>query len=250
MDETYSWMKKCRYSVHVGFLALFLLPLSATAQFMDDIQASMDKKPRIIFNVEPRKSFIDNSNVTVLGLKIVVEFDKRIRIGGGFNALTSGHSSNLDKVIYAENGIDTMDIAVLNFNYWCYFVEYVLICKPRWEISCPIQVGIGSSHYEYTGENNGLQELQKGAVILLETAVTGHYKIIKWAGIGVGVGYRFMLQNNKGLNQQFNSPIYIFTAKIFLGPIIESFSKKKGDTGDDSSAEPKILRTVRANEKG
>jgi hypothetical protein len=222
-------MKKCDYSVPVALLALFLLPLSSSAQFMDSIHASMDKKPKLIFNLEPRKSFIDNSNVTVLGLKIVVEFDKRIRIGGGFNVLTSGHSSNLDKVIYAENGIDTVDIAILNFNYWCYFVEYILVSKPKWEISCPIQVGIGSSHYEYTAENNGLQEVDKGGVMLLETAITGHYKIIKWAGIGVGVGYRFMLQNNKGLHRQFNSPVYIFTAKIFLGTIVESFSKKEGD---------------------
>jgi hypothetical protein len=59
-----------------------------------------------------------------------------------------------------------------------------------------------------------------------------------------------MLQNNKGVHQQFNSPIYIFNAKIFLGAIIEGFSNKKGDTGDDSSAEPKILRTVRANGEG
>jgi hypothetical protein len=50
-----------------------------------------------------------------------------------------------------------------------------------------------------------------------------------------------MLQNNKELSQQFNSPIYIFTAKIFLGPIVESFSKKKDDTGDDSSAGKQYL---------
>jgi hypothetical protein len=227
-----------------------LLPVGVNAQFMDGIHASMAKKPKIIFSLEPRKSFIGNSNVTVLGLKIVVEFDKRIRIGGGFNVMTGAHSSNLDKVIYAENGIDTVDVAVLNFNYWCYFVEYVLVSKPKWEISFPVQVGIGSSHYEYTAENNGLQEVDKGGVMLLEIAITGHYKIVKWAGVGVGAGYRFMLQNNKGVHQQFNSPIYIFNAKIFLGAIIEGFSNKKGDTGDDSSAEPKILRTVRANGEG
>jgi hypothetical protein len=44
-----------------------------------------------------------------------------------------------------------------------------------------------------------------------------------------------MLQNNKELSQQFNSPIYIFTAKIFIGPIVESFSKKKGDDKESNN---------------
>lgn len=219
--------------VLIGITALFLLPIGSQAQFMDNIHVSMDKKPRIIFKFDTRKSFIDNSNVTVFGWKIGVEFDKRIRIGGGWNALTEQHSDNLDKVVYADNGIDTVDVAVLNFNYFCYFVDYVLISKPKWEISYPIQFGIGTSHYRYTDEISGLQELQKGSIVLLETAITGHYKIIKWAGIGVGVGYRFMLHNNKGLDQQFNSPIYIFKAKLFLGTIIDSFSKKKGE-GEES----------------
>jgi len=232
MGTRYLCTKICGYSLAVAVLLLLLFPVGVKAQLMDHIHASMSKKPRILFNLEPRRSFVANSNVTVLGLKIVVEFDKRIRIGGGFNVMTGAHSSNLDKVIYAENGIDTVDVAVLKFNYWCYFVEYVLVSKPKWEISFPVQVGIGSSHYEYTAENNGRQELDKGGVMLLETAITGYYKIVKWAGLGVGAGYRFMLQNNKGLHQQFNSPIYIFNAKIFLGAIIEDFSKNGNDEDD------------------
>jgi len=108
-------------------------------------------------------------------------------------------------------------------------VDYVIISKPKWEISYPIQFGLGTTHYRYTSELSGLIEEDKSSVALLETAITGHYKLTKWVGIGVGVGYRFMLVNNKALDQKFNSPIYIFKLKIFLASIIDSFSKKRED---------------------
>ncbi|MBN4072267.1 hypothetical protein JYT14_00905 [Flavobacteriales bacterium AH-315-E23] len=197
----------------------------------------MDTKPKIIFKFDTRKSLISNSNVTVFGWKIGVEFDKKIRIGGGFNRLTGNHSPNLDRTYLAENGTDTVGTGILNFNYMCYFVDYVLISRPKWEISYPIQIGLGSSYYSLYTETSGEERKEPGSVLLMETAVTGHYKLTKWVGIGMGVGYRVMLVNNKGMDQQFNSPIWIFKLKIFLNSIIESFSKKKNK--EQAEAEPK-----------
>jgi len=216
----------CCFRVLFVLLILCIGSPSSNAQFMEEVQNSMTKKPKIIFKFDTRKSFIGNSNVTVFGWKLGVEFDKRIRFGGGFNSLTGKHSSNLDKVIYAENGIDTINIGILNFTYFAYFVDYVLISKPKWEISYPIQIGFGKSSYSYTDENSGPIKLNPGSVILVETAITGHYKLTKWFGIGMGVGYRLMLQNNKNLDKNFNSPIYIFKLKIFLAGVMDSFSKK------------------------
>jgi len=223
-----------RSKVFFGLVMLFILPIGASAQFKDSIQASMTKKPKIIFKFDTRKSFIDNSNVTVFGWKLGVEFDKRIRIGGGFNNLTANHSENLDRVYFEENGIDTLGIGILNFGYFCYFVEYVIIHKPKWEISYPIQFGLGSSHYRLYSETSGKVEMEKGSVLLLETAIAGHYKLTKWFGIGMGLGYRLMLRNNQGLDSKFNSPIYVFKLKIFLSGIINSFSKKKPEELDET----------------
>ena len=218
-----------KYGLLTVLVALSVVSVSAQGKFMEEIHESMDTKPKIIFKFDTRKSFIDNSNVTVFGWKLGVEFDKRIRIGGGYNGLTAKHSPNLDKVYYAENGVDTLNVGILNFSYMCYFIDYVLIRKPKWEISYPIQIGIGASHYRYTDELSGLIERDKGSVLLIETAITGHYKLTKWFGIGAGVGYRLMLQNNKGLDQKFNSPIYVFKFKLFLAPVIASFSKNKDE---------------------
>ena len=109
------------YRAFISLVYMIALPLSLSAQFMEEIHESMDTKPKIIFKFDTRKSFIDNSNVTVFGWKIGVEFDKRIRIGGGFNSLTKAHSRDLDLVVYEADGISVIDTAILNFNYICYF---------------------------------------------------------------------------------------------------------------------------------
>lgn len=226
-------MKLVKQCICLGLLIFIYLPSYAQSQFMENIHKTMDNKPKIIFKFDTRKSFIDNSNVTVFGWKVGVEFNKKIRIGGGFNNLTEDHSRNLDKVYFGDNGIDTLGEGVLNFSYICYFVDYVLLSRPKWEISYPIQLGIGASHYRYTDEEVGLVERDKGTVVLLETAITGHYKLTKWFGIGMGVGYRLMLVNNNELDSKFNSPIYIFKLKVFLASIIDSFSKENKEKAND-----------------
>ena len=122
------------------------------------------------------------------------------------------YGSGLDKIIDG-------DTATLKFNYIAYFVEYVFYKRRRWEFSIPLQIGIGSSRYEYTDQNSSLIQLDRKTVVLYEPAITGHYKITKWFGVGMGAGFRIMLVNNKALDKKFNSPIYILKAKIFLGDI-------------------------------
>ncbi|MCW5918764.1 MAG: hypothetical protein KIS71_03175, partial [Bacteroidetes bacterium] len=64
--------------------------------------------------------------------------------------------------------------------------------------------------------------------ILFEPAITGHYKLIRWVGIGFGVGYRVMLKNNKQLKDNLSSPIYILRLKIFVDEIYRTvFPSKK-----------------------
>ena len=56
-------------------------------------------------------------------------------------------------------------------------------------------------------------------IILFEPAITGHYKLIRWVGLGFGVGYRVMLKNNHQLKDNLSSPIYILRLKIFVDEI-------------------------------
>ena len=208
-------------------LILALSPI-AKAQLFDSIHAAIKKKPKIIFRFDSRNSFIDDSKAKIFGWKIGVEFNNLIRIGGGFNRLVERHDPSLDKVLYGENGVDTFTIAELQFNYISYFIDYIFFDTRRWEFSVPFQIGLGGSRYEYRDENGQLQEHNAKSVILFEPAISMQYKITKWFGFGAGAGagYRLMLLNNKAIEKKFNSPIYIFKFKIFLGDMMRSFSGK------------------------
>jgi len=196
------------------------------AQFIDSIYSVMKTKPKIIFRFDSRNSFIDNSRAKIFGWKVGVEFDKRIRIGGGFSNLVDRHDPSLDKVIYESNGLDTFRIATLRFSYISYFIDYIFLNTRRWEFSVPIQLGFGGSRYKYRDENAKLQIHNAKSVLLFEPALSVQYKITKWIGLGTGAGYRLMLLNNKAIEKKFNSPIYIFKFKIFFGGVFQSFSKK------------------------
>lgn len=202
------------------------IPVISKAQVVDTIHTAMKTKPKIIFRFDSRNSFIDNSRAKIFGWKIGVEFNNLIRIGGGFSSLVSNHNPSLDKVIYEENLIDTFRIAELQFDYICYFIDYIFFSTRRWEFSVPVQIGIGGSKYEYMDENSKLQVHNAKSVIMFEPAISIQYKITKWFGLGAGAGYRLMLINNRAIDKKFNSPIYIFKFKVFLGDIVRSFSRK------------------------
>ena len=194
--------------------------------FIDSIQAGLKKTPKFIFKFDTRNSFIANQSARIFGWKIGVEFGNTLRIGGGFYTLVK-HSSALDKTIFDANGTDTLATAKLMFNYIAYFVDYIFYKKKKWEFSIPLQIGIGRSRYEYTGQDGSLIRLARKTVLLYEPAITGHYKVTKWFGIGMGAGFRIMLINNKALDRKFNSPIYILKIKIFLGDIYRAIAPSR-----------------------
>ena len=53
------------------------------------------------------------------------------------------------------------------------------------------------------------------------------YKIVRWIGIGSGIGYRLILFKNKNISEHLTSPVFIFKAKIYLGEIVRTFTGKE-----------------------
>ena len=200
--------------IFISLIVVLLYSNTASSQFLDSIRLSLKKNPKFLFKFDTRNSFIANQSARIFGWNVGVEFGKTLRIGGGFHTLIK-HGSALDKIIDG-------DTAILKFNYFAYFIDYVFYKRKKWEFSIPLQIGIGSSRYEFTDQNSSLIKLERKIVVLYEPAITGHYKITKWFGVGMGAGFRIMIVNNKALDKKFNSPIYILNVKIFLGDIYKA----------------------------
>ena len=91
----------------------------------------------------------------------------------------------------------------------------------------PLQIGIGKTFYQYT-EGGVKHKTNQSANFIYEPTISVDYKIIKWFGVGVDFGYRFMVTQNRKLNKQFNSPIIAFGLSIYYSEIVKSlFPKSK-----------------------
>ena len=96
------------------------------------------------------------------------------------------------------------------------YYEYSFYRNGPWEISIPVQLGIGSLRYRYaSGEKS-----KASPIFLYEPAMLVQYKLLKWLGVGAGSGYRLLLLGNNTSDDNFNSPIYIFKAKVFFGQLV------------------------------
>jgi len=110
------------------------------------------------------------------------------------------------------------NLALLKSDAFYPHVEYVFYKKNRWEFSLPLSIGIGNTRYEYLYNNTEFQR-DKKIVVICETGVSGDYKLFSWLGIGMGAGYRLMIIDNKAIDENFNSIIYILKIKLFLSEI-------------------------------
>lgn len=204
---------------------VFILGVGAYAQhFESDIKAALKVKPILDLRSDSRHSFINQTGVSVFGVKGGIEFDRRLRFGLGFNIL----ATKLNRTIsFDYEGVTTTtNDARLVFYHISPYVEYVFYKKDRWEVSIPVQFGIGNSYYTYKTESGQRFNDDRKFILTYEPAITAQYKIFKYFGPGFGVGYRLMIVDNNAIKESFNSPVYIFRFKVFFGEIYRDLKKQ------------------------
>ena len=215
------------------FLILFaLLHLPCSSQVFDSIQSSLHKKPHPVVGFATKSTFIGGFRSPVFTARAGLDFDHRISMGIGVSWLKlskyeSGQDNTpfyLDKILPGPPA-DTVHPA-LQFSYINLFLEYVYYKKGRWQFSIPLQFGVGDSRYKFKVDGASLSESER-VIFLYEPAVSGQYKILKWFGAGLDVGYRIMIVSNKNIGSKFNSPVYDIKAIIFWGELYNMVFRKE-----------------------
>jgi len=198
-------------------LVLFLSINQGKSQILDSIKIALKAKPKFNIKGDNRNSFISTRRARINGVKIMLEYNNRFNYGIGYNFL----SSDINKTLYnVYNQGDTIN-SKLKMRYIGFFAEYTFYNEKKYQMSIPIQLGLGYSNYEYSNKI-----LYRRPIVIYETSLQGHYKIIPWVGIGLGAGYRIMLLNNKNIDFKLNSPFYVFKILIFFGDIYHDLFKK------------------------
>jgi hypothetical protein len=176
--------------------------LCLQAQFLDTLHHVFRHYSSIDARLESRYSFIHNDLSSVTGLRLGVAFQRKLRIGGGISWLKTDHRIPLRPVY--ENGTRDSLTRFLKLGYLCFYIDFVFHRTKRWQLSVPIQGGIGNvwlqryKSYDYFGST------KKQMMFLYEPGITAQFKIFKWLGLGSDIAYRFTFMNDRKLRRRHN----------------------------------------------
>jgi len=173
---------------------------------MDTLRASFRYKPKPTFTFGTRNAFIENSRADIWGIRFGIAYHKRVRISTGYSYMTSDLTEQL---FFPDAGATQHVTLHMKLNYASVCFEYVYFKTKHWEFSVPLQLGLGSSRYEYSYQHAD-HIIDNRLIALYEPMVATEYYIFPWLGAEVDVGLRLMLKNNNAIAKNFNGPMYAF----------------------------------------
>jgi hypothetical protein len=207
----------CAYILIVAFLGFSEDGISQTINLSDSLRHVLRNKAVPTAKIDTRNSFVTGRSAKVYGMKAGVSFGKILTIGIGYNWIGTDLPESIK-----ENGM-TFE-SQIKLRYVAPFLEYSFYKKGNWEVSVPVQLGFGKSFHQYKLGNEKFKT-NVGRVVLYEPGMTFEYKIFNLIGVGAGLGYRIMLKNNKEIEQQFTSPVYVIRIRLIFDELFKQAKK-------------------------
>jgi len=202
----------------LSFLSIVMAQVAFSQTFEKELEFALQKKPKFDFRLDSRNTFISQNGVRVFGFKFGVDYNRTLSFGLGYNQLLS----NVKRDVY-HHGLEQS--AKLSYYYISPYIDYTFYRDSKWELSIPVQLGIGEAFYEYS-VNNKPVDFAKGFMFSYEPAISFQYKFLSYFGAGAGVGYRLMIVNNSNVKEQFTSPVYLFKFKIYFQDLYQDLFLK------------------------
>jgi hypothetical protein len=211
---------------------VLLLSVSSDAMAFDVIEQPTDTplvgfkgKPSLFFTLDNTASFVGGKSATTNELRFGLDFKKKLKLGLGYGQLVSDIVVNKD-IVAERTDNDSVVPANLSLSFFSANAEYVFFNSKRWQISTPLQIGVGSTYFLYYESDKNGKSIQKrtdeGTVLVSGFSAVATYRILRWVGISAGLGYRVGILNNDKVSESFNSPVYTFKFRIFFGEIYKS----------------------------
>lgn len=182
------------------------------AQLLDSLKLFSQEPFKLVVKLDSRGSFISNSNVKLMGVKVGLEHAGRLQYGIGYSFLTT----RVEQLMRVEDR-DQVPVR-LRLGYVTPYVEYAFYQRGHWEARIPVQFGIGGGALVYEDLNGRRQRLQHAFVFLYEPSMTIQYRFLRYFGVSAGWGYRLVFAN-ASLGEDLTAPIYLFGVKVFFGDL-------------------------------
>lgn len=216
---------------------------------------------RFLLNLDTRGSLVHNVPVQIAGIKVGIQLRKRHRLGLGFylmgvpvfgQTIFGPVTYDVDNVSHKNvvvkdkpthvNTVESDESVSLSMVYGSVFYEYVILTHKRWEITLPVQLGFGeatyTSHVLETTTNPITNKSRitsydrpndREFIFLGESSLNVQFKMVCWLGVGGGLGYRrlFNDNNNPQIADTFDNVIWIAKVKLFPLDLWKVFKGKQ-----------------------
>ncbi|AND64081.1 hypothetical protein AX766_06485 [Flavobacterium covae] len=192
---------------HFYIVFLFLLSHSFNAQ---ERISNPDKKYRFIFQMDNRFSSLRGNHISILGTKIGFQYKNKFRFGLGSSFILSPVN-----ITYVNKKTQAINDNKVSMWYGSLFTDWIFYKNPKWECFLTEQIGFGKPSFVREINDDIVRDTN---ISLYVNEISGqtNYRILKWLGLGAGVGYRAVLNSKAALKTTFDAPIYI--GKVILYP--------------------------------
>ena len=220
-------------------IILILSPIYVQSQNVVGLEVSTGKdsisekhgfwhKPKIILGLGGHNSLVAGEKVRIGGMRLGLEFNHKWRFGVGLNYLSPP--------IHRLGGTEQSPIFYqIDFGYINIFGEYIFLNNRRWELSVPVVIGGGGTTISSRTDENDVFVPDRGVTLTVrKISGVGYYKIWKWLGLGLSLGYRDVSSESEKdpklaalVAEAFDGPTWAIKTKIYVGELFRAIFKKK-----------------------
>ena len=186
-----------------AFILILFLSVSCFSQ-------QKPEKYKFNFQLDNRFSSIRGTNIVLFGAKFGLQYKNYIRFGAGVSFII-----NPVEISYVNKKTKLEEINTINFWYGSLFTDWILYKNNKWECFVTEQLGFGKPAFIREVNAEVVNDIAV-AIFVNEISTQINYKVVRWAGIGAGVGYRNLWNGDSRLKTTLNAPIY--TIKIIIYP--------------------------------
>lgn len=212
-------------------LLLFLIPakqlLSQNTLLKDSLTIQLSKdslriykqtKAKLYLRLESRNSFINREPVRLYGFLAGATFFERHIICGGIYSLDKRKESPLSNLDRRHNANHFLSLSYVDVSY-----QYVLFNHRYVQFNIPLEIGYGK--FRVSSEIKGPGGNFSGYFVPIGASVQVICKPIRWAGISMIGGYRYV--NNKHLRLNLEGFYYSVGLWIDARQVLRDFSYHK-----------------------
>ncbi|GAB3874712.1 hypothetical protein GCM10028824_28430 [Hymenobacter segetis] len=175
-----------------------------------------------VISLDNRESFVQSSAVHIIGANAgVVLPGRRWRLGLGGYTLSRDYTALY--IYQYKNGKRTKKAPdtltpQLDLTYFTPNVSYVFFQRPWLEISLPLEVGLGRSHYTVTDQTGRTTTDSRGLFVPVEAGLAVLVKPFRWVGVSGSVGYRKSVFEID-YKDDFDGMYFSYRLNVFVGVI-------------------------------